>query len=31
LPRAYRALSAREIKRFAYNGSGQLISCLGNH
>jgi hypothetical protein len=31
LPRAYRALSAREIKRFAYNGSGQLISCLGDH
>jgi hypothetical protein len=29
--RAYRALSAREIKWFAYNGSGQLISCLGNH
>jgi hypothetical protein len=21
----------REIRRFAYFGSGQLISCLGNH
>jgi hypothetical protein len=29
--RVYRALSACEIKRFAYNGSRQLISCLGNH
>jgi hypothetical protein len=29
--RACRALSAREVKRFAYNDSGQLSSCLGNY
>ena len=34
LPRAIRAcrpLSAREVKQFAYNGTDQLISYLGNH
>jgi hypothetical protein len=31
LPRAYRALSARKIKPFAYNYSCELVSYLFNH